>query len=379
MDEAERKKLVDGIRAAIGERLKAAGIDDDDFLKKMAGRMAALEQHVAERGDGAPSLRGLDFANPFASDVFKQRVGMLAEGHKSTGAIPMAGVGIKRVKALINLPESQSPSAGFPTQPQRGPTVGPALAPLTLVDLLPSTPVSSDNFDFVQLSRTNNAAVQQDEGDLKPESEFTAELQTAKIATIAHYTMASRQVLADNAQLSSLLASILGIDVVTKYEGLLLNGNGTTDKIDGLVTQAPVLVHTVGPKADRIAEAISNMWTAGFVASAIVLNPADWMLFETERAVGGDEQYVAGGWANPAAPSMWRVPVARAASLAEGSALVIDTRFVTMLDRNQVTTALSTEDRDNFIRNLVTMLAEMRGGLAVYNVEALRLVDLAST
>jgi len=379
MDENERKALVEGIRTAIGEKLKAAGITDNEFLTKMAGRLNDLEQRFAENGTGAPSIKGLGIENPFASQAFADRVNQVKQGQPTSGLIHLPNVGIKKVKALVNLPEGGSTIAAFPTQNQRGPTMGPPVAPLTLVDLLPSTPVSSDNFDFVQLDRTSEAGVQANEGDQKPETEFTAQLVTAKIATIAHYTMASRQVLADNSQLSALLAGVLSIDVVAKYEALLLNGNGTTDKISGLVTQAPAFPHTVSPKADRIAEAIADMWESGFVASAIVLNPQDWREFETERAVGGDEQYVAGGWANPAQPSMWRVPVARAASLAVGSALVIDTRFTTMLDRQQVSAAVSTEDRDNFIKNLVTMLAEMRGGLAVYNVSALRLVDLAST
>ena len=72
-------------------------------------------------------------------------------------------------------------------------------------------------------------------------------------------------------------------------------------------------------------------------------------------------------------------PVARAAALAQGTALVIDQRFVYLLDREQVSTAISNEDRDNFIKNLVTLLAEMRGGLAVYDTAAVQLVDLAST
>jgi hypothetical protein len=78
-------------------------------------------------------------------------------------------------------------------------------------------------------------------------------------------------------------------------------------------------------------------------------------------------------------PKTLALKVARAAGLAQGSALVVDTRFVTMLDRQQVSTAVSAEDRDNFIKNLITMLAEMRGGLAVYNTDAVQLVDLAST
>jgi hypothetical protein len=110
------------------------------------------------------------------------------------------------------------------------------------------------------------------------------------------------------------------------------------------------------------------------------MNPFDWHTFETERADSGDgSTSQEAGWANPAAPTVWRTPVARAAGLAIGSALVIDTRFVTMLNRQQAQAMVSGEDRDNFIRNLVTLLAEMRGGLAVYNTEAVQLVDLAST
>lgn len=377
MDPQERQALIAAIKESIGERLKAAGISDDALIAGLKGRLDALEQTVADRGSIAPAIRGLGLANPFEADSFKQRLNMIAEGHKSTGNIALPSVGIKHLKALVTLPSGGT--SGFPTQPQRGPTLGPPLAPLTLVDVLPSTPVSTDSYEFVQITRTSNAGVQQSEGDQKPETEFDASLETAKIATVAHWTHASRQVLADNAQLSALLSNVLSIDVVTKYEALLINGNGTTDKIHGLVPQATTFAHTKAHKPDRISEALASMWATGFVGSVVIMNPFDWSDFETERADSGDGQYVAGGWSNPAAPTVWNTPVARAAGLAQGSALVVDTRFVTMLDRTQVSTAVSSEDRDNFIKNLITMLAEMRGGLAVYNTQAVQLVDLAST
>jgi hypothetical protein len=377
MNETERAALLASIKEAIGERMKAAGINDNDFIAKIAGRLADLEQRYADIGTGAPSIRGLDIANPFEGDHFKQRVKQLADGQPTTGNILLPNVGIKSLKALVTLPSGGT--SGFPTQPQRGPTLDPAQVPLTLVDVLPSTPVSADTYEFVQISRVNNAGVQASEGDQKPETEFDADLETAKIATIAHWTQASRQVLSDNSQLSAMLSRVLSIDVVSKYEGLLLNGNGTTDKIHGLVPQATPFAHTKTHKPDRISECLAAMWAAGYVGSVVIMNPFDWSDFETERADSGDGQYVAGGWANPAAPTVWRAPVARAAGLAQGSALVLDSRFVTMLDRTQVSTAVSAEDRDNFIRNLITMLAEMRGGLAVYNTDAVQLVDLAST
>jgi len=378
MDPQEKAALIASIKEAIGERLKEAGITDPEAIAKFAGRIADLEQKYAEVRGGAPQIRGLGIADPFAADSFKSRLNLVKEGQPSTGNIHLPTVGIKHLKSLVSLPSGGS--VGFPTQPQRGPTIEPVQAPLTLVDVLPSTPVSSNQFEYVQLSRTNNAGVQATEGAQKPETHFAADLLVANIATVAHYTMASRQVLSDNTQLSAILARILSVDCVAKYENLLLNGNGSSDVIHGLVPQSIPFAHTKPHKPDRISECLAAMWAAGYVGSVVVMNPLDWSDFETERADSGDGQYVAGGgWANPAAPSVWRTPVARAAGLAEGSALVVDTRFVTMLDRQQVSTAVSSEDRDNFIKNLITMLSEMRGGLAVYDTQAVQQVDLAST
>ncbi|AMN47189.1 hypothetical protein ACG33_08795 [Steroidobacter denitrificans] len=376
MNDEERKKFIEAVKEALAAKLKAAGITDENFIAGIKGRLDALEQIVADGGTGR-RLSAPGIANPFDGE-FATRVKAMHDGDSKLASFALKGMSIKRLKALVNLPEGGG-SNGFPTQPQRGPTVGPAVAPLTLVDLLPSTPVGGESYEYVQLTRTPNVGVQQSEGDQKNETEFDANLVTTKIATVAHWTHASRQVLADNTQLSNILSGILNIDVMAKYEDLLINGNGTTDKIHGLVPQASVFAHTKSHPVDRLSEAIAAMWATGYVAQAVVLNPLDWSDFETERADSGDGQYVAGGWGNPAAPSVWRLPVARAAGLAEGTALILDTRRITLLDRQSVTTAVSSEDRDNFIKNLVTLLAEMRGGLAVYDTGGVVKVDLTGT
>ena len=40
-----------------------------------------------------------------------------------------------------------------------------------------------------------------------------------------------------------------------------------------------------------------------------------------------------------------------------------------LLDREQAAVLVSTEDRDNFIKNMVTILAEVRAGLAVLDFD----------
>lgn len=376
MTPEERAKLVEGIKQALEEKMKSLGITDDKFLAGLGGRLAALEQIVAGGSIDSPALQR-SMTNPFGSD-FAQRVKAVHDNDAKQAVYALKNVPIKRLKALVNLLEGGG-SNGFPTQGERGSLFGPTVSPLTLVDLLPSTPIGSDSYEFVQLSRISNAGVQETEGAVKNETEFSAELVTAKIATIAHWTAASRQVLADNVELSDILLGILGIDVVAKYEDLLINGNGTTDKIHGLLLQASLFSHSKSHPVDRLSEAVAAMWETGYMANAVVLNALDWSDFETERADQGDGQYVAGGWANPAVPSVWRLPVARATGLTQGTALILDTRRIKLLDRQQVSTAVSSEDRDNFVRNLVTLLAEMRGGLAVYDTGAVVKVDLTGT
>jgi HK97 family phage major capsid protein len=63
-------------------------------------------------------------------------------------------------------------------------------------------------------------------------------------------------------------------------------------------------------------------------------------------------------------------------AVTEGDAYLIDNSRIRVLDREQATVMVSTEDRDNFIKNLVTMLGEMRGGFACYDTGAIGKVTL---
>lgn len=364
MDPEERKKLIEAIKAAIAE--------DNGPL---AARLDALEQTLAGLGD-RPSLHRNGGPDPFAGEAFLARVKALHDGALNTGKIPL-GIALKAVKALVSGDPNESPSTTYPTQPERGPTIPPTQRPLMLLDMLTPIPVSSNTYEHVQISRTNNAAVQQGEGVAKAETEINTALVTCKIATVAHHTTASRQVLSDNVQLIDILRQVLALDCLDKLERLILNGNGTTDEILGLIEQAIVLDVTETHPADRISEASAMMWDSGYVASALVVNPLDWHTIRTERA-SGDGQYVAGGWANPAAPTVWSVPLVQTPSIALGSALLVDTSRVRLLDREQASVMISTEHESNFTKNLATLLGELRAGVAVYDTSGLGVIDLGT-
>lgn len=381
MEAAQRAELIAGIKKAIAEQVGDPA-KLKETLETLAGRLLALEQRAV--ADGPSHVRALGIPDPFAAESFTSRVKAVVDGQQNSGRILMPGVNLSNVtrlkSVLVSGAGNDSPNNVFPTVAQRGPIVPPVRRPLTLLDVLPRLPVGSNKFEHVRIVRTSAAAVVA-EGAQKPETSFETTLETASIATIAHWTQASRQVLSDNAQLTNILSGILSFDVVAKYEDLIVNGNGTTDEIEGLLALADVFSASATPKPDRISECAATMWSEGFIASVTIMNPLDWHEIRTERADSGDGQYVASpGWAgNSVAPTIWEIPLVQTPSVAQGTAIVVDGRYVTLLDREQAQTMISTEDRDNFVKNLVTLLAEMRAGLAVYDTGAVRSVDIGST
>lgn len=341
---------------------------------ELRARLLTLEQSTAEAGRTRVPWRTLG-PDPFRNSAVVARLTALQQGHSTTGRIPLEGTTVQAIRALISGTGTDSPSGTFPVQPQRGAIVPPVQRPLTLLDVIESVQIRSNSFEYVRLSRANMAAVQEGEGALKAETEILTELVTAKVATIAHHTTASRQLIEDVAGLSEALRGLLGTDVLDEAERLLIDGNGTTEEIAGLRTLATPVATTSATPVDTISEAIAIMLTEGYRATLVIAHPLDWHAWRVERATDSGV-YVNGNWSEPAAPVVWGLPVVASASMPQGEALVIDANRVRILDRAAATVMVSTEHSDNFTKNMVTLLAEIRLGLAVYDTGAVGLVAL---
>jgi HK97 family phage major capsid protein len=245
--------------------------------------------------------------------------------------------------------------------------------------VLPVVPVTSATYEFVRLDGyINGAAYQKQEGDEKAEGSMPTRMERAEIATIATWIPASLQVLQDNEQLQGQIDTLMSVGVRQKLEAELINGEGGPGEILGFKKQATAAGITTGKPADRIGSALTDLKADGWNPNVIVMNPRDWFAIESERAEGGDGQYVIGTPRDPAPPSLWGTPVVVTNGMPQGEALILDTTVAALLDRQEVTVEASRHDGDNFKRNLVTILAELRAGLAVFAPTATRLVTLGT-
>lgn len=343
---------------------------------ELQARLQELEQKAVGSGFPSASRETGKTNSVIAAHVAgSEGIAALKAGQKTSGRITQQE-GVKAV--LTNPGRGDTDSNAFPTAPQRAPgIVGVPTPALTLLDVLPIIPVESSTYEYVHLDDfLSGADYQEKEGDEKAEGELPTTLERAEIATIAAWLPASKQVLDDNSELENQISMLMSTGVRQKLERELVSGAGGPGEIEGLIGQVTPMISTLPHPADRIGEAVTTLKARGWAPTVVVMNPVDWFAIASERAATGDGQYILGSPRDPSPPSLWGVPVVVTVAMPVGKALVLDTKTLALLDRQEVTVEASRHDGNNFRRNLVTILAELRAGLAVYAPTANLLVEL---
>lgn len=350
------------------DQVKVFGEHTKDELTRFKTRIGDIEQKLDRTDESEPAARtGAKLADLIDFDRFRA-----ASKGVSTGPVAIAAsIRALRKAALTSLDVNNPSLGGWPISPTRTPD--PVLPPaprLTVLDLLPRLKVETSSFEFVRMAISGGADYQTSQGAPKAESDIGTALQTAKIATIAHWTKASKQVLADVPALSQWVGRLLLRGVLEKAQTELIGGNGLGGNILGLLPQATAYSPAATHPADMIGESLADLQSTGWTPNGIVLHPKDWFAIASERATGGDEQYVIGGPRNPSPPSLWNTPVILCAGMPRFTALTGDFTQALLLDREEADVQANYEGND-FTKNLVTLLAEARLGLAVFDTSAL--------
>lgn len=333
---------------------------------ELNARLQAAEQHMVklESGGGRelPKSMGQAYLEADGFEAFASRA---SGGAKLSHTVP--------VKAAIT---SLTGSAGDLIQPTRIGMIQPTQQRLFLRDLLSWGRTTSNAIEYVrETGFTNNAnVVSENPTNPKPESTMSFELDSDPVATIAHWVIASRQVLSDAAMLQSYIDGRLRYGLKLKEEAQLLKGSGVGLNLNGIYTQASAFLNpgvTVQAETaiDRLRIALLQVALAEYEADGIVLSPIDWAAIELTKTT--DNKYLFASPTGLAVPGLWGRPVVATQAMDAGDFLAGSFQQGAQgWDREDVSVTVSTEDRDNFVKNMVTILCEERVGLSVYRPEA---------
>jgi len=351
---------------------------------ELKARLLAAEQLIAsggrsDRGFSSADSIGTRAAGALAEDqAFMLAASSAARGMKTSPLVARVNVdGGLRAALVGEGGSSTGASSTVPGAPSRGVMVGQAQRPLTLLDVLPSRPVTGDAVESIRIHTSSDADYQLEHGAAKKELDFEGDPIRSEIATVAGWTAASRQVLADHVALQATVDRVIRGKVLSKLEREIVRGAGGPGEIDGLWSIATPFVPSSSVhaenRADRIGEALMVMDAAGYSPSIVVLHPEDW--FRLLVTKDQDDGYLFGSPSAPLAPSLWSRTVVTSSSLEIGDGLVIDPAHVTILDREQLSVQVSNQHADFFTRNLVAILAELRAGLEVTDALAVLKFD----
>jgi len=357
-DIKETGQIAEATKTALAEHAKSG--------EALATKFAELEQLVAQLkgNDNGPRRRDSVGKSVVENDKFKSWL-------ETGGEKSRVRIGVKAITSLT----SGDGAAGDLIDPQRNP--GIIRQPdrlMTIRDLVSVGRTTSNAVEFIQETGFTNNAAPVAEGAEKPESSLEFTLQTTPVRTIAHWIQASKQILQDVPQLMSYIDTRLRFGLEIVEEDQILSGDGTGQNLLGLIPQATPFdtarIKAGDTRIDIIRRAMTQVRIAEYRADAIVLHPSDWEEIELTKTDEG--AYI---WANPRGllgPTLWGLPVIDTTAVEEGEFLVGNFRMSAMIwDREESVVDISTEDRDNFIKNMVTIRAEERLALEVSRPEAL--------
>lgn len=367
----------DQIRQLIATETKAAGVFE--FMDQPSGPSAAGQDaaDTARTGLGRKSL-GEAWLESNAYTEMKD------SGWRHLGEVAAFDQGLPG----FEVKDVYSAMAGNVSLPALGSQQDLGLTPRMLRpgrvrDLFPSeTTTANLLYGIRETGFTNNAAVvpertaadgtspptggPTDVYGLKPRSRLTIVPVTYPLATIAHVMYVHKQTLADEPRMRGIVDRDMIDGVKMTEDEQILWGDGVGDNLTGLMNTSGIQTYTgssADPRTAQIRRAMTRAILAYFQPTGVVMHPLDWEDLELERdttgayrlavnvAVGGEQR-------------VWRMRVIDTPAMIEGQYLL--GAFGTgakLYDREQVNIAVSTENRDMFERNAVTLRAEERLGL----------------
>lgn len=355
-------KLSDETKAEV-DKMATAQAALSDQVEELSARLGEVEQKGARRGGEAGRPRSFG-AQAAASEKLKDFAASVEGGRRLS--IP--------VRNEIT-PLTSGDVADGVVEPQRLPGID--VMPkqrLFIRDLIAPGRTTSPAVFWVQQTGFTNSAAVVPEGTVKPYSDIEFATKITPVVTIAHMFKASKQILDDFAQLQSMIDAEMRYGLKYVEEQEILFGTGGTDNIHGIVPQASAFAPAFAPdsrtKIDDLRLAVLQAQLARLPVTGFVIHSSDWADIQLTKDTTGN--YI---WANPqqiGGPTIWGRPVVET-EIPEFEGEFLAGAFETgaqIFDREDANVVVSTENADDFEKNMISIRCEERLALVVKRPEA---------
>lgn len=330
--------------------------------KTLKASLGDLEQHVAQM----PLQNAVHAAKSIGQQVISADV--LKDINSSMQASKRISVAVQAALTSVDVAQGV-------VEPQRLPGID--IAPkqrLFIRDLIAPGKTTSPAIFWVQQTGFTNAAKVVPENTTKPYSDIEFATKMTPVSTIAHMFKASKQILDDFAQLQSLVDAEMRYGLKFVEEQEILFGDGSGAHLHGIIPQAskykPEFAVDKQNGIDDLRLAMLQAQLARFPATGHVLHFIDWAKIELLKDSLG--RYILANPSGLTGPTLWGLPIVVTETAA------FKGKFLTgafnagaqLFDREETNVVISTENSDDFEKNMISIRCEERLALAVKRPEA---------
>ena len=340
------------------EEAKSAGATLE-YVEKMQLQLDKLDMKLQKKTiqNGTAASLDSELKSMFSEKSFSDQIELLK---KSSGN----NVNLD-VKAATSITLGSYAGTALTTEVDRS-IVGPQTNMPFFRDIVNVAPIRGNKVTWINKSAVSNGAGMTAEGATKTQISWTYSEDSADVKKITAYVKVSKEALDDLDFLRSEINTDLRQEIELKLDEQIAEGSGVGQNLKGILTYAPTfavagtsLAAAVdgANRLDVLRSAVALIRKAKFRANYIAINPVDAALMDMEK--GDDNHYILPPFVTADGTRVAGTTVIESFSIDEGSFLVGDFTKSNLRIREEININLGYEN-DDFTKNMVTILAEMR-------------------
>ena len=324
---------IDSLKANIEEvALRTLDLETKGVSNNVPESLGTL---LAEKTD---ELKAMKEKSGASVQIQLKAVGTMALSTNTTGQIPQA-----------------EREAGITRIVRRNPFI---------LELVNVGTIMSNVWEWVEQKNVEGGSAMTAEGALKSQTDFDLVVASANVKKVTAYIKVTKEMLDDVALLRSEIDQELTELINLKIDDQLLNGNGLTVNLTGIVTNATAwaagafaLAIPEPTNYDVLATAINQVRVNLFEPTYIVMHPTD--VTKMKLSKGTDGHYVLPPFSSVDGTSVEGIRVVANTGVTIDKFLVGDFTKAGVRFKEGLTINVGYEN-DDFTKNLVTILAEAR-------------------
>jgi len=357
------------LEKAIEAKASKADIEalKNELKENQVSQIKALNDTLKEYGVAIKKLSAgeRDEASKNVSSLYKG----LKEGQSTLDAIKNGGSDKLKFKAAGTMLISTNISGGnVPVEQRLSGLDDIPSREVRLLSIVSRGTASSNVISWVSKVNRDGAAAGTAEGTLKNQIDFDIVVNSENVKKFTAYIKVSEEMVDDIDFMNTEINNELVSELLRAIELQVYSGDGTGLNLNGIVTQATAFVAATAPEAvdnanlvDVIRTAITQIKIANQMPpNYIMLHPTDVLgLLQIKRSTT-DKAYIDALQLVAGNLSLDGVPIIETTLVTVDTYLVGDFTKATVFDKGSISVEVGRSD-DDFVKNLVTVLAEWRG------------------